>query len=132
MGGRPAIAIRSESLNYRHAFHAGSFADVHKHTVLCRILHHLRGKPAAFRVIDSHAGAGLYDLVGSEARRSREWHDGIERLMAATLPVPVAALLAPYFDVIGALNETRQLTAYPGSPALVRAALRPQDHLIAC
>jgi 23S rRNA (adenine2030-N6)-methyltransferase len=119
-------------LNYRHAFHAGSFADVHKHAVLCRILQHLRGKPAAFRVIDSHAGAGLYDLAGTEAGRSGEWHDGIEQLMTATLPAPVAELLAPYIEVIGALNERGRLTIYPGSPALARAALRPQDRLIAC
>jgi 23S rRNA (adenine2030-N6)-methyltransferase len=119
-------------LNYRHAFHAGSFADVHKHAVLCRILQHLRGKPAAFRVIDSHAGAGLYDLAGAEAARSGEWHDGIERLMTAALPAPVAELLAPYLEVIGALNERGRLTTYPGSPALARAALRAQDRLVAC
>jgi 23S rRNA (adenine2030-N6)-methyltransferase len=119
-------------LNYRHAFHAGSFADVHKHAVLCRILQHLRGKPAAFRVIDSHAGAGLYDLAGAEAGRSGEWHDGIERLMTAALPAPVAELLAPYLEVIGALNERGRLTTYPGSPALARAALRAQDRLVAC
>ncbi len=119
-------------MNYRHAFHAGSFADVHKHAVLCRILHYLRGKPAAFRIIDSHAGLGLYDLAGAEAARSGEWHDGIERLLAAALPAPVDALLAPYLEVIGALNERGRLTTYPGSPALARAALRPQDRLIAC
>jgi 23S rRNA (adenine2030-N6)-methyltransferase len=120
------------SVNYRHAFHAGSFADVFKHAVLCRILFHLREKPAAFRVIDTHAGAGLYDLTGEEAGRSGEWHDGIARLMAAELPDDVAALLAPYLEVIGSLNESGRLTTYPGSPALVRAWLRPQDRLIAC
>jgi 23S rRNA (adenine2030-N6)-methyltransferase len=119
-------------VNYRHAFHAGSFADVFKHAGLCRILHHLREKPAAFRVIDTHAGAGLYDLTGIEASRGGEWHDGIERLMAAKLSGTMAELLAPYLDVIGALNEGGQLVAYPGSPALVRAWLRPQDRLIAC
>lgn len=119
-------------MNYRHAFHAGSFADVFKHAVLCRILHHLREKPAAFRVIDTHAGAGLYDLTSSEASRGGEWHDGIERLMAAALPATVAALLAPYLDVIAALNERGRIVAYPGSPALIRAWLRPQDRLIAC
>ena len=119
-------------MNYRHAFHAGSFADVFKHAVLCRILHYLRGKPAAFRVIDTHAGAGLYDLTGAEASRGGEWHDGIERLLAARLTEPVAALLAPYLDVIGALNERGRLRTYPGSPAIVRAWLRPQDRLIAC
>jgi len=119
-------------VNYRHAFHAGSFADVFKHVVLCRILHHLREKPAAFRVLDTHAGAGLYDLTGTEASRGGEWHDGIEPLMAATLPEKLAELLAPYLDVIRALNDSDRLTAYPGSPALVRAWLRPQDRLIAC
>jgi 23S rRNA (adenine2030-N6)-methyltransferase len=119
-------------LNYRHAFHAGSFADVFKHAVLCRILHYLREKPAAFRVIDTHAGAGLYDLTGPEAKRGGEWHDGIERLMAAKLPAAVAALLSPYLEVIGALNEPGRLKLYPGSPAIARAWLRPQDRLIAC
>ena len=119
-------------MNYRHAFHAGSFADVFKHAVLCRILHYLREKPAAFRVIDTHAGAGLYDLTSDEASRGGEWHDGIERLLAAPLPPPAADLLAPYLDVIAALNERGRLNVYPGSPALARAWLRPQDRLIAC
>lgn len=119
-------------MNYAHAFHAGSFADVFKHAVLCRILHHLRDKPAAFRVIDTHAGAGLYDLAGPEAARGGEWHDGIEKLMAAPLPAPVAELFKPYLEVIGALNERGRLAVYPGSPALARAWLRPQDRLIAC
>ena len=119
-------------MNYRHAFHAGNFADVFKHAVLCRILMHLRAKPAAFRVIDSHAGAGLYDLTGPQATRSGEWRQGIERLCAARLDATTAAWLAPYLDVVGALNGRDRLTVYPGSPALVRAWLRPQDRLIAC
>ncbi len=117
-------------MNYRHAFHAGSFADVFKHAVLARILHYLREKPAAFRVIDTHAGAGIYDLTSAEANRGGEWHDGIERLLA--VPAPAASLLAPYLEVIGALNERGDLKVYPGSPALARAWLRPQDKLIAC
>jgi 23S rRNA (adenine2030-N6)-methyltransferase len=119
-------------VNYRHAFHAGSFADVVKHAVLCRILNYLRTKEAPFRVIDTHAGAGLYDLTGDEASRGGEWYDGIARLVAAQLPEKAAALLAPYLDVIGALNERGRLKIYPGSPAIVRAWLRPQDRLIAC
>ncbi|MGA2565993.1 MAG: 23S rRNA (adenine(2030)-N(6))-methyltransferase RlmJ [Pseudolabrys sp.] len=119
-------------MNYRHAFHAGNFADVFKHAVLCRILDYLRTKPAPFRVIDTHAGAGLYDLAGSEASRGGEWRDGIARLMAAPLAAPVAALLAPYLEVVGALNERGRLKTYPGSPALARAWLRPQDRLIVC
>ena len=82
-------------MNYRHAFHAGSFADVFKHAVFCRLLDYLRAKPAPFRVIDTHAGAGLYDLSGREASRGGEWHDGIERLLAAQMAPPVAALARP-------------------------------------
>jgi len=119
-------------VNYRHAFHAGNFADVFKHAVLCRILNYLRAKPAPFRVIDTHAGAGLYDLASVEASRGREWQTGIGRLMAVELAPPVAALLAPYLEVVGALNERGRLKTYPGSPALVRAWLRAQDRLIAC
>jgi 23S rRNA (adenine2030-N6)-methyltransferase len=191
-------------MNYRHAFHAGNFADVVKHAVLTRILVHLLGKPAAFRVIDTHAGAGVYDLAGEEASRSSEWRGGIGRLLAAPTAPAVQALLKPYLDVVASINgastapllpahaatqgddpsgddpsgddpsggdpsggdpsggdpsgndlngngplldsslpgnvrianaspETRSaLTIYPGSPALARAFLRPQDRLIAC
>jgi 23S rRNA (adenine2030-N6)-methyltransferase len=119
-------------MNYRHAFHAGNFADVVKHVVLTRILMHLRGKPAAFRVIDTHAGAGLYDLTGAEAQRGGEWRNGILRLWDASLDADVEALLAPYRETIAALNAPGRLAVYPGSPAIVRAWLRPQDRLIAC
>ena len=119
-------------MNYRHAFHAGNFADVLKHAVLVRILLHLRTKPAAFRVIDTHAGAGRYDLGGPEATRSLEWREGIERLVAAPLGEPARLLLAPYLDAIAAFNNPGSLTCYPGSPALVRAFLRAQDRLLAC
>jgi 23S rRNA (adenine2030-N6)-methyltransferase len=125
-------------MNYRHAFHAGNFADVLKHAVLVRILLHLRAKPAAFRVIDTHAGSGLYDLAGAEAARSGEWREGIARLLEA-FPASsrragegAGALLAPYLDAVAALNDGRRLTTYPGSPALVRAFLRAQDRLTAC
>ena len=119
-------------MNYRHAFHAGSFADVFKHAVLCRLLAYLRQKPAAFRVIDTHAGAGLYDLAGDEASRGGEWRDGIGRLMTSRLPEQAAKLLEPYLEVIGAFNAPGSLKLYPGSPAFARAWLRPQDKLIAC
>ena len=73
-------------MNYRHAFHAGNFADVVKHAVLARIVAYLKDKPAAFRVIDTHAGAGSYDLGGAEASRTGEWRAGIGKLLAAELP----------------------------------------------
>ncbi len=119
-------------MNYRHAFHAGNFADVLKHATLVRILVHLRAKPAAFRVIDTHAGAGLYDLAGPEASRSPEWQGGIQRLL--TMPIGAASreLLAPYLDIVNGLNTSGRLASYPGSPAIVRALLRSQDRLIAC
>jgi 23S rRNA (adenine2030-N6)-methyltransferase len=119
-------------MNYRHAFHAGSFGDVVKHAVLVRILVHLRAKPAAFRVIDTHAGAGVYDLAGPEAGRSGEWRDGIQRLFTKPPAGPARALLAPYLDAVAACNRAGELTAYPGSPALARMLLRTQDRLIAC
>ena len=119
-------------MNYHHAFHAGNFADVIKHAVLVRILLHLRAKPAAFRVIDTHAGAGLYDLGGPEAGRSGEWREGINRLLTASTGRDAHALLAPYLDAIAAFNNAGRLTTYPGSPALVQTFLRPQDRLLAC
>jgi 23S rRNA (adenine2030-N6)-methyltransferase len=119
-------------MNYRHAFHAGNFADVLKHAVLVRILVHLRAKAAPFRVLDTHAGAGCYDLNGPEASRSGEWREGIARLIGAPLGAPAHALLAPYFDAVAACNPPGALASYPGSPALARAFLRAQDRLIAC
>jgi 23S rRNA (adenine2030-N6)-methyltransferase len=119
-------------MNYQHAFHAGNFADVHKHAVLARILVHLRAKPAAFRVIDSHAGAGRYDLSASKPTRSGEWQNGIKRLWDAPLATELRALLAPYLDAVAALNPGGALRAYPGSPLLAQSLLRPQDRLIAC
>jgi 23S rRNA (adenine2030-N6)-methyltransferase len=119
-------------MNYRHAFHAGNFADVVKHAVLVRILVHLCGKPAPFRVIDTHAGAGRYDLFGPEALRGSEWRDGIGRVVAADLDPAVGPLLAPYLAIVAACNPTGRLAVYPGSPAIVRSFLRERDRLVAC
>jgi len=125
-------------VNYQHAFHAGNFADVHKHAVLARVLIHLRNKPAAFRVIDTHAGAARYDLLAQEATRGGEWHDGIAKVWAAR-PTSGddrsgggAALLTPYLDAVASLNPGGSLRTYPGSPLVALALLRPQDRLIAC
>jgi 23S rRNA (adenine2030-N6)-methyltransferase len=119
-------------MNYRHAFHAGNFADVVKHIVLVRILTYLHEKPAAFRVIDTHAGAGVYDLTGGDAARGGEWLTGIARLMQARFSDHVAPLVTPYLDIVRAFNPQRALQAYPGSPLVARALLRPQDRLVAC
>jgi len=119
-------------MNYRHAFHAGNFADVIKHIVLVRILTYLQDKQAAFRVIDTHAGAGVYDLTAEEARRGGEWLTGIARVMQARFSETTLPLVAPYLDIVRAFNPQRDLTAYPGSPLIARALLRPQDRLTAC
>lgn len=119
-------------MNYRHAFHAGNFADVIKHIALVRILLYLHDKPAAFRMIDTHAGAGRYDLTGDEAQRGGEWLTGIARVMQARFSDDAGPLIAPYLDIVRAFNPGRDLTAYPGSPLIARALLRPQDRLTAC
>ena len=119
-------------MNYRHAFHAGGFADVIKHIVLVRILIYLQEKPAAFRVIDTHAGAGLYDLTGEEAGRGGEWLTGIARLMQARFSEQALPLVAPYLDIVRAFNPRAELVTYPGSPLIARALLRPQDRMTVC
>ena len=119
-------------MNYRHAFHAGGFADVVKHIVLARILTYLQEKPAAFRVIDTHAGAGLYDLTGEQARRGGEWRTGVARILQARFSEAAAPLIKPYLDVVRAFNPPGELAAYPGSPLITRALLRPQDWLTVC
>jgi 23S rRNA (adenine2030-N6)-methyltransferase len=118
-------------MNYRHAFHAGNFADVLKHAVLARILDYLKRKPGAFRVIDTHAGASLYDLSSQEAQKTGEWRNGIGRLLDAALPEKAAALAAPYLDAVRAFNAGQPLRTYPGSPALARQLLRGIDRLTA-
>ena len=118
-------------MNYRHAFHAGGFADVVKHLILTRLIEYLKLKPAAFRVIDTHAGIGRYDLTGDEAARSPEWRDGIARLLERPLPEAAAALAKPYLDVVRGENPGGGLTIYPGSPLLARKLLRAQDRLFA-
>jgi 23S rRNA (adenine2030-N6)-methyltransferase len=119
-------------MNYRHAFHAGGFADVIKHIVLVRILTYLQDKQAPFRVIDTHAGAGIYDLTSEEARRGAEWLTGIARIMQARFSETALPLVAPYLDIVRSFNPQRELEIYPGSPLIARALLRPQDRLTAC
>ena len=116
-------------MNYRHAFHAGNHADVFKHAVLLWCLAYLKAKPAPFAVLDTHAGAGRYDLTSEEARRSPEWEEAAGRVF--DWPDP-PLMLEPYLDALRAANEESVLQIYPGSPSLIRAALRPQDRMIAC
>jgi 23S rRNA (adenine2030-N6)-methyltransferase len=119
-------------MNYRHAFHAGNFADVHKHSVLARILVYLRAKPAAFRVLDTHAGLDRYDLFAPEPSRGGEWQAGIGRVWEAARQGTTPPLLAPYLEAVGAFNADGILRTYPGSPLIAQHLLRRQDRLIAC
>jgi 23S rRNA (adenine2030-N6)-methyltransferase len=107
-------------MNYRHAFHAGNFADCMKHAFLVYILTSMMRKPGGIFCLDTHAGIGRYDLTGDEAQRTGEWHNGIARL---TNP-PTS--LADYVGLV------REIGMYPGSPALIRARLRPQDRMACC
>lgn len=118
-------------MNYRHAYHAGNFADVVKHAALARLVEYLKLKDKAFRVIDTHAGAGLYDLSSDEAQKTGEWLDGIGRLVDAKLAREPEALLAPYLGAVRAANAGDRIENYPGSPSIVRHLLRPQDRLLA-
>ena len=115
---------------YRHAFHAGNHADVLKHAILVQLVLALRRKDKPFCVIDTHAGAGRYDLSAEPAQKNREFADGIGRLWDD--PGPAAAELAPYLDLVRAENPDGRLCRYPGSPCLVQALLRPGDGLILC
>jgi 23S rRNA (adenine2030-N6)-methyltransferase len=118
-------------MNYRHAYHAGNFADVFKHLLLTRIVEYLKLKAQPFRVIDTHAGAGLYNLAGPEADRTREWEAGVGRVLAHGLHPQAAGLARPWLDLLARLNDGPQLRRYPGSPVLVRTLLRPRDRLTA-
>ncbi|MER8749597.1 23S rRNA (adenine(2030)-N(6))-methyltransferase RlmJ [Mesorhizobium sp. M1050] len=118
-------------MNYRHAYHAGNFADVVKHVVLTRLLEYLKQKDKAFRVIDTHAGIGRYDLSSVEAQKTGEWQGGIGRLIDAQLAAPVAALLAPYLETVRSLNPEGGIQKYPGSPLIARHLMRKQDRLTA-
>jgi 23S rRNA (adenine2030-N6)-methyltransferase len=117
-------------MNYHHDYHAGNFADVLKHVVLARVLTYMKQKPKPFRVIDTHAGAGLYDLQGEEAAMTAEWQDGIGRIFAADPPKDVEDLLAPYLGAVRAVNGVG-LQYYPGSPSIARHLMRDEDVLVA-
>jgi 23S rRNA (adenine2030-N6)-methyltransferase len=115
-------------LNYRHAFHAGNFADVMKHAILLELLAAFTREAGALTVIDTHAGAGIHDLRGGEAARTGEAAGGVARLMAGQAPAPFNALKA----AVRRANRGEEVRFYPGSPLLIADALRARDRLIAC
>lgn len=117
-------------MNYRHAFHAGNPADVIKHAVLASVLLYLTKKDAPLRVIDTHAGGGLYDLQSDSALRTGEWVEGIGRLYGKSFSSRLEEFLAPYMSCVRHVNDDGQLRYYPGSPEIVRALTRPTDAIV--
>lgn len=123
-------------MNYRHGFHAGNFADVLKHLVLCELVRLLTSKDKKLFLLDTHAGAGGYDLAGQMAARTGEAEAGITRLLAAPragMPAPVARYLsavAAYDRKFGPAGGS--LRRYPGSPRLIRGTMRATDRFVAC
>jgi 23S rRNA (adenine2030-N6)-methyltransferase len=118
-------------MNYRHAFHAGNFADVLKHVVLTLLIEDLKKKPAAFLYLDTHAGRGCYDLSESQAQRSGEYKTGIGRL----LELPPAGLPEEVKTYIGLVKQSAgpgrsPITAYPGSPLVVALLRRDVDRMV--
>ncbi|MCZ2328575.1 23S rRNA (adenine(2030)-N(6))-methyltransferase RlmJ [Bartonella sp. F02] len=119
-------------MNYRHIYHAGNFADVFKHIIVTRIVEYLKRKEKAFRVIDTHAGIGLYDLSSLEAQKTGEWREGVGRLLSVSIPEHLKELLSPWYNAIYNTNkEHKEIILYPGSPILIRQLLRKQDRLTA-
>ena len=117
-------------MNYRHAYHAGNFADVVKHATLTLVIEHMKLKPGPFRIIDTHAGIGDYDLASIEAQKTGEWREGIGRLLDAKLPPETGQILAPYLSVVRKLNPAGAVIRYPGSPRIARELMRSSDHLV--
>ena len=113
-------------MNYRHAFHAGNFADVHKHVTLLALLERLKRKPTPLFFLDTHAGRGAYDLQSGDAARASEWLGGIGRLRGVN---PVSEDLRSYMQAVGVsgTSPTHQLQHYPGSPLLALQTLRDID-----
>ena len=118
-------------MNYRHAFHAGNFADVLKHVVLIMLVEHLKKKPSPFFFLDTHAGRGRYDLSQAESQKSGEYRDGIGRLLEVR-PADLTPELATYVGLVrqAAGPGRSAITAYPGSPAVVALLRRPSDRLV--
>lgn len=113
-------------LSYRHSFHSGNHADVLKHAVQSLILQSLKVKDKAFVYIDTHAGAGCYDLQSKEMDKTGEYLEGIKRLWDADVPATMQA----YVATLKNLNADGELRHYPGSPLLAKELCRPQDRLL--
>ena len=115
--------------SYRHAFHAGSHADILKHLTLVHLVEYLQEKPGALTIVDTHAGAGIYSLIDGFASVSKEADGGIYRLMEYAASNPISEGIQNYLSLIQAENTTDEMSVYPGSPFILARLLRPQDRL---
>ena len=122
-------------MNYRHAYHAGNFADVIKHVILTALLTAMSQKKTPFCYIDTHAGPGCYDLFSALSSKTKEYEGGIEKIMRQDNPPP---LVKPYLSAVHTINNQlthsrfSSLRYYPGSPLIAQSLLRPTDRLVAC
>ena len=115
--------------SYRHAFHAGSHADILKHLILIHLVEYLQEKPGALTIVDTHAGAGVYSLVDGFAAISKEADEGILRLKKFAASNSLSPAIVNYLECIQSENSTDSITVYPGSPFILARLLRPQDRL---
>ena len=115
--------------SYRHAFHAGSHADILKHLVMIHLIEYLQEKPGALTIVDTHAGAGIYSLVDGFASVSKEADQGIDLLTQFAKSHSVSPGIANYLECIRAENTADDITIYPGSPFILARLLRAQDRL---
>ncbi|QWE09932.1 23S rRNA (adenine(2030)-N(6))-methyltransferase RlmJ [Polynucleobacter sp. es-EL-1] len=115
--------------SYRHAFHAGSHADILKHLTLVHLVEYLQEKPGALTIVDTHAGAGIYSLIDGFASVSKEADGGIYRLMEYAASNPISEGIQNYLSLIQAENTADEMSIYPGSPFILARLLRPQDRL---
>lgn len=111
-------------MNYRHSFHAGNFADVFKHFILCLFLEKLREKDKGFFVLDTHAGIGKYDLI----EKNQEYLNGIAKIYGRKID----SNFASYQEMVRRFNFFKELKIYPGSPKIIKNFLRPLDQAIFC
>lgn len=116
-------------MNYRHAYHAGNFADVLKHAVLVGLIESLKQKATPFAVLDTHAGSARYSLTAAEALKTREFASGIQPLLGLT---QLPSTLHVFLNVVRAHNAGHALGTYPGSPLIAAALMRESDRLQAC
>lgn len=118
-------------MNYRHLYHAGSFADVMKHVILIAMLEAMERKETPFCYLDTHAGIGLYPLYSAQSQKRQEYLDGVAKLISLdqkTMPVEIKK----YLSIVQQYNSNNKLEIYPGSPKIAEELLRPQDQMILC